>query len=285
MQINNVPILCEDGFELAGTIYIPVEPIKAAVMIAPATGIKQTFYTNFSKYLCELGFVVLTYDNRGIGQSLKGDIKEVNASLVDWGQLDMTAVLAYLKTNFPKLDYHLIGHSAGGQLVGLMKNAMELRSIFNYGCSSGSVQNATYPFKIKSHIFLNAFIPLSNLIFGHTKSQWVRMGEPLPKKVGQQWSRWCTHKGYIAVDLDTKIKDHFYNTLNINSLWVHSDDDDIANLANVKDMIRVFPKLQHRILTLHPQDYGYYDIGHMKFFSSKRDKLWYLATHWLNEQL
>ncbi|RDY60233.1 alpha/beta fold hydrolase [Flagellimonas nanhaiensis] len=252
-------------------------------MIAPATGIKKEFYSAFALFLAENGFATLTFDNRGIGESKGDSINSSNASLANWGKLDMTAVLEYLKNEIPNTNYHLIGHSAGGQLVGLMKNATELKSMFNFGSSSGSLHYSKYPFRLKSSFWLNFYIPVSNLVFGHTKSQWVGMGEPLPKNVGKEWTKWCNGKGYVKVDLDTKIKDHLYNELNLNSLWIHAMDDEIANYENVKDMIRVYPNIKSKILTLSPKEYGFTDIGHMKFFSKKKKELWNMATKWLNE--
>ncbi|WP_198412972.1 alpha/beta fold hydrolase [Flagellimonas nanhaiensis] len=277
-----IKIKCEDGFELFGKLFKP-EKIISAVMIAPATGIKKEFYSAFALFLAENGFATLTFDNRGIGESKGDSINSSNASLANWGKLDMTAVLEYLKNEIPNTNYHLIGHSAGGQLVGLMKNATELKSMFNFGSSSGSLHYSKYPFRLKSSFWLNFYIPVSNLVFGHTKSQWVGMGEPLPKNVGKEWTKWCNGKGYVKVDLDTKIKDHLYNELNLNSLWIHAMDDEIANYENVKDMIRVYPNIKSKILTLSPKEYGFTDIGHMKFFSKKKKELWNMATKWLNE--
>lgn len=285
MQESEISIQCEDGFELAGTIFVPTSTAKSTVMIAPATGIKRQFYNAFSKHLCKNGFVVLTFDNRGIGGSRGESINLPSISLVNWGRLDMTAVLEYLKHNYSGIEHHLIGHSAGGQLVGLMKNAHNLKSIFNFGSSSGSLYYTRFPFKLKSYFWLNLYIPLSNLVFGHTKSEWLGMGEALPKKVSTEWARWCNGKGYVAVDLDTKITSHFYSELVLNTLWVHATDDEIANYENVKDMVRVYSRIKSEILTLSPKDYGFKDIGHMKFFSSKKRELWSLTTKWLNKQL
>ena len=282
MQESDIKIECEDGFELAGTLYIASDTIKAAIMIAPATGIKRQFYASFSKHLASHGFAVLTFDNRGIGASKGASINASNASLINWGVLDMTAALEYLKNEFPNVDYHVVGHSAGGQLVGLMKNARELKSMFNFGSSSGSLKYARYPFKLKSSFWLNVYIPLSNLIFGHTKSHWVGMGEPLPKEVSRQWTRWCNGKGYVDVDLNTKIKDHHYDDLDFDTLWLHAEDDEIANLDCVKDMIRVYSKIKSEIRTISPSSHGFKDLGHMKFFSSKRSQLWSMAVDWFN---
>ena len=252
-------------------------------MIGPATGIKQTFYYNFANFLCENGFGVLTFDNRGIGASKRGSINHMNPTLVDWGKLDMTAALEQLKATFPEKDYHLVGHSAGGQLVGLMENALDLKSMFNYACSSGSLRNSRYPFKIKSYLFLNILIPISNVLFGHMKSQWVGMGEPLPKGVAAQWRKWCNGSGYVAVDLGKTIHEHYYHKLEIPSIWFWATDDDIANLDNVKDMIRVYSKMPAEIVALDPKKLGFKDIGHMKFFSSRRKSLWTNALDWLNK--
>lgn len=278
--MNNIDIQTEDNFILKGTCFKPNE-FKAAILIGPATGIKRSFYINFSKFLCENGYGVIIYDNRGIGDSTGENINQVGASLHNWGKLDMTAVLERLKVEFPEVPYHLIGHSAGGQLVGLMKNALELTSMFNYACSSGSIRNSKFPFILSSFFFLNIFIPVSNFLFGKTQSQWIGMGEPLPKKVSSDWRRWCNGKGYVKVDLGSKIKNHNYNKLSLPSLWLHASDDDIANLKNVEEMIKVFPRIKSKIKTIVPSQFGFKSIGHMQFFSSKKKSLWPLALEWL----
>ncbi len=282
INIKKLPIRCVDGFELIGSLYEPKD-VRAAIMIAPATGIKRSFYHTFANYLKAHDYAVLTFDNRGIGDSINGDLNRCDASLVNWGQLDMTAVLNSLKQLYPDMPYHLIGHSAGGQLAGLMSNAHDLTSMFNVGCSSGSLKYAKYPFKLMSSFWLNIYIPFNNFLFKHTKSHWVGMGEPLPKRVGQEWRRWCNAKGYIKVDLDKRISQHLYHDLSLPSMWLHAADDDIANDDTVKDMIRVFKKIDAEVIKINPNDYGYKDIGHMKFFSSKRQALWHHALTWLDK--
>ncbi len=279
---EEIKITGEDGISIAGTLYRS-KKLKGAVMIAPATGIKRQFYHSFAGFLAQNGFAVITFDNRGIGDSKNDSINGINASLVNWGALDMTAVLETLKQQFPNTSYHLIGHSVGGQLVGLMKNSSELQSMFNYACSSGSLRNIKYPFKLTSQVFINFFIPASNFLFGQTNSHWLKMGEPLPKLVASQWRKWCNGKGYVETDFGKSILNHYYNKLTLPSLWVHANDDDIANIANVRDMVRVYSQLKPKITTLNPKKLGYKEIGHMKFFSSKKKELWKFALIWLNE--
>jgi len=278
---TNVKIICTDEQEISASLFQPHNAMKGAVLIAPATGIKRQFYISFANFLAEHGYAVLTFDNRGIGESLTGSIKHSEASIQCWGEKDMPAALNYLKASFPATKYHLIGHSAGGQLIGLMSNVKEISSVFNVACSSGQLQNMRFSHRMKAHFFMNLFIPFSNLIFGYTKSQWFGMGEPLPKNVAKQWRAWCNAEGYVKEAFGKTVFEHLYDELTTPSLWVNATDDDIANDANVADMLTVFPKLNAQTLTLAPENYGLAEIGHMKFFSKKSNVLWKYALDWL----
>ncbi len=282
---SEIQIICSDGIDLSASLFKPDNNPIAAVMIAPATGIKKTFYYGLAAYLSERGYGVICFENRGIGKSHKGNINQVDASLINWGRLDMTAVLEALKSQFPGISYHLIGHSAGGQLLGLMENAQDIKSMFNYACSSGYLGNIPYPFKITGSFFLRVFMPLSSLLFGQANNQWMGMGEPLPKNVAKQWSKWCTRPGYVANDFRKAIKSHHYDDLTLPSKWVHATDDPIANHKNVKDMIRIYSRSKSEILTLNPRNLGHSSLGHMQFFSSKKKDLWKLVLDWLEMQV
>ena len=276
-------IICVDKFAIAATTYSPTTDVKGAILIGPATGIQRQFYANFAAFLAEHGYGVITFDNRGIGGSLIGSVRKSDASLQCWGEKDMPAVFEQLKTTFPNTNYHLIGHSAGGQLVGLMHNAKDFTSIFNFASSSGQLKNMSGTYAIKAHFFMNFFIPLSNTLFGHTKSQWLGMGEPLPKVVAQQWREWCNSEGYVKASFGKTVHTHLYDDLSTPSMWVNAADDEIAIDANVEDMLSVFTKMSAETLTLSADDYALDEIGHMKFFSRKSQVLWIHALNWLEK--
>lgn len=282
IKATNIQIVCADNFKLATTIFYPKGEVKGAVMIGPATGIKRQFYANFARYLAEHGYGVITFDNRGIGDSLHGHVKHSDVTLQCWGEKDMPAVLQQLKESFPDCRYHLIGHSAGGQLVGLMSNAKELSSMFNFASSSGSLWNMKLHHQAKAHFFMNFFIPVNNKLFGYTKSHWVGMGEPLPKKVAKQWQTWCNGSGYVKMAFGTSIHTHLYDHLELPAMWLNATDDFIANDRNVADMLKVFTQMSAQTKTLNAKDYNLNEIGHMKFFSQKSKQLWPYATKWLD---
>jgi len=287
-EAYSLSIMTDRNQALAATVYRPKTPVKKAVMIAPATGIKRQFYHNFATYLAEHGFGVLTFDNEGIGESLSTDLAKCDASLISWGRHDMPAVLDALQDEFTDATYHLIGHSAGGQLIGLMPNYQSIASVFNVACSSGRIKNMDMPYKLKAIGFMEAFIPLTNLTLGYTPSDKIGMGEPLPRGVARQWREWCNGAGYIKTAFGKSIHMHFYDEIDMPALWLGFSDDEIANSENMDDMIRVFTKMPAEKRFLDPKDFGVSSIGHMRYFSSrtnaKAPKLWQTAIDWLHNQ-
>ena len=287
-DIYSLSIMTERNQALAATVYRPKNEVKKAVMIAPATGIKRQFYHNFATHLAKNGFGVLTFDNEGIGESLSSALAKCDASLISWGRHDMPAVLDALQDEFADATYHLIGHSAGGQLIGLMPNYSALASVFNVACSSGRIKNMSMPYKFKAMGFMDVCIPLANLTLGYTPSDKIGMGEPLPRGVSRQWREWCNGAGYIKTAFGKSIQTHFYDDMTMPSLWLGFSDDDIANSKNMDDMIRVFTKMPVEKHFLDPKDFGLNSIGHMRYFSSitnaKAPQLWQMAVDWLKNQ-
>jgi len=287
-DIYALSIMTERNRALAATVYRPTDEVKAAVMIAPATGIKRLFYHNFATYLAASGFGVLTFDNEGIGESLSSDLTKCDASLISWGRHDMPAVLDALQDEFADATYHLIGHSAGGQLIGLMPNYKALTSVFNVACSSGQIKNMDMPYKLKAMGFMDVFIPLTNLTLGYTPADKIGMGEPLPRGVARQWREWCNGAGYIKTAFGKSIHTHFYDEIDMPALWLGFSDDEIANSNNMDDMIRVFSKMPVEKRYFDPEEFGLNSIGHMRYFSSKTNakapQLWQMAIDWLAKQ-
>ena len=86
-------ISCKDGYQLAAQYYPTEKSTKEfPILICPATGITKNFYHAFAEWLNQQGYNVLSFDFRGIGQSLHGKLKDSNASINDWGQLDLSLI-------------------------------------------------------------------------------------------------------------------------------------------------------------------------------------------------
>src|SRR6266508_4370644 len=126
MEVTDITIPAKDGYPLAASLYRPQrdEMRDATVVVSSATAVKRGFYDKFARFLCQHGFTVLTYDYRGIGGSLRGDIKAFDGRMHQWGENDLAGILEGARKCSPaSKKLLLVGHSAGGQLLGLCANS------------------------------------------------------------------------------------------------------------------------------------------------------------------
>ena len=89
---QNILIQARDGYALSATIRRPVTEIKGVIQINCGTGIPQNLYSNLASYLTDCGYVTVTYDYRGIGNSKPDSLKGFQANLEDWGILDLSLI-------------------------------------------------------------------------------------------------------------------------------------------------------------------------------------------------
>jgi predicted alpha/beta hydrolase len=52
--------------------------------MVPAMGTTQKYYAAFARWLARQGFLVVTFDYRGTGQSRTGNLREFKADILDW---------------------------------------------------------------------------------------------------------------------------------------------------------------------------------------------------------
>ena len=272
-----------DGWELGGNVFEPTGPVEQAILIAPATGVRQHLYFAFAKELAARGFAVLTFDNRGIGESMgHRPLSEVSIQKQDWGQLDMPAALDRLEALVPGVPLMLGGHSSGGQLVGLMPNVGKLSRIAQVACSSGHIRNISGMTKPFAWAVLKGYIPLTTALFGYAPIRALGWGEDLPTGVARQWSKWCSNPGYVANSFGDTIDRHYYADITCPLLNLRAVDDPIATHENVEELLELFPNAQIERKVMYPNDYGLAEIGHIDFFRSRCRAAWTRLIDWLS---
>ena len=261
---------------LVGHYFAPAgKNTKTPVLVAPGTGIPQSFYFAFCQDLAKnQGRPTFIFDYHDIGESLFHKLKDSQATIAGWAQYDIPAALDWLcnKTHTDKAI--LLGHSLGGSVAGLMHNYHAIEKIVAIAASTGYLGAMKKDYRRKALFFFNVFIPLSNLFFGYVKSSAMRMGEDLPAKVGKEWGRCCKKDGYIYNAIGQTIQVNYYDKITCPFTVIYALDDDISCPANVASLMRYYPNAQQKIIALSPQDYGLKHLGHTLFFKEKYRVLW-----------
>ena len=269
-----------DGEPLVGRLFTSEGPL-AATLIAPATGVPARFYRSFARALTQASITAFVFDYRGIGESLRGHVKDSDARKQDWGQLDMPAALDELARRAPGVPLTLVGHSAGGQLVGLMDNVARLERIVQVASSSGYMGAMGWRYRVLGRLLLCAYGSLSVRALGYGATRWVGWGEDLPSGVLRQWAEWCSTPGYLESSFGDSIEQHWFDEIRCPLLNLSAEDDPIATQANVSDILRLFPNAGIERRRLDPHGAGVGKIGHIDFFRSRCAPLWPLAQDFL----
>ncbi len=290
--IDDITIPAEDGYALGASLFLPRGAKRHAVLINSATAVPRKIYRRFAGYLARRGSAVLTYDYRGIGDSrqraLNGatrpkSLAGFKASMSDWAALDITAAVRWMRERYHNLPLGYVGHSFGGQALGLLPNNAEVRRALFVAAQAGYWKLMDSPERYRVYALLNFAGAPVNRLFGYTPG-WAVGGEDLPKGVFEQWKRWVMSPRYLFDEPNFKALSNFINyTGALRS--IHLADDPWATRPSVELLCAGFKATTPDIVTITPADAGVAEIGHLGFFRPEhRDTLWRGAAEWLEAE-
>src|SRR5262245_10459719 len=117
-------------------------------------GAPQSYYRAFAEHLADRGLCVLTYDYRGTG------------SLEDWGRHDQSAALEALAALRPRDALAIVGHSLGGQMLGLASNIARVRAGLLVASQTGYWGFWRGPRRARMWLLWWFFIPVLTTLLG-----------------------------------------------------------------------------------------------------------------------
>lgn len=274
-----VDILCEDGQPLSGHfLRASGAQVGLPVLLAPATGVKQHFYLRFARWLAAQGHDVLVFDYRGIGLSLHGPLADCKATLAQWGQRDQVAALDWLLARTGSEKAVLLGHSAGGQMIGLLPNHDRIDRLVGVSASTGWFKGMRLAFALKARLGLLGLMPLGIRLKGYAPTSAIGLGENLPAEVARQWGQWCAAGGYATNAVRNRPEDDFHADVRSFVTVLYAEDDDIATAATVADLMRTLPAAPRQILRVSPQEHGLPTLGHLDWFRQSHQAVWPLLA-------
>lgn len=264
---SGAPIVVR-GYESAGAA-------RAQVVIGNAIGVHQRYYESFAQWLALQGFLVWTFDWRGQGASLQGDLRAARPTLQDW-VLDYEAVIAHAGALTPRKPLLLIGHSLGAQVPGLFAHPERVDGLLAVAAGSGYWRVNAPQIRKSILPFWYAVMPAATLLCGYFPGARLGMVGDLPASIAWQWRRWCLNPQYgmgaeNARDAYARVR------FPIHLLRMH-DDEMMSEQAN-RDLLAMYSGSSQQIETLTAQEAAGQRIGHLGFFKPRFE-----ATLWPHAQ-
>jgi predicted alpha/beta hydrolase len=277
-----IELAAGDGYRLGATLFTPAASTGRATLVMAATGVPQEYYAKFAAYLAARGSTVLTFDYRGIGRSLAGDIRKLRARMRDWALLDASAAFEFLNAHAPGARLTVVGHSFGGQALGLLPRSERLAAALVVGSQSGYWRHWPPLGRAWMWPTTHFMLPGVSHLLGYFPGSRLGFGEDLPAGVAIEWARWCRHPRYIVGALDAE---RAYGDFRAPLRAYAISDDAFAPPGAVQALLDLYPASKSELRLVEPRAVGAPAIGHFGFFREGfRDSLWREAADWLEAQ-
>ncbi len=251
------------------------------IIIAPATGVLQSFYKNIAGFFRENNITTITFDYSGIGRSLHGTIKNESSCLGTWGNRDLEAVIRHATENFPGHKIILLGHSIGGQLIGLAPSSGRAAKIILIGAQSGYWKYWKGLSRIRMWAYWFLLVPVLTKLFGYFPSKKFSRMENIPKNAAQQWAKWCRSREYLFADIPRT--NLYFDKTACELTAIRMSDDFFAPKEAVEWLTAKYSNARIKDIYLSPASFNVLTIGHFSLFTEKfRDSIWDLLLKEIN---
>lgn len=264
--MDNVEINTPLAYVLSVSKFTSTEEHQIAI-IASATGVKKEYYTKFAQFLADSGVTTYTFDYGGINHSKKTSLRSFDTSLTNWATNDIESVLLFVKQQHPNAKIHYIGHSIGGQLLGLVPSNHLLSNVVLVASQSGHTRFWSGFSKVKMLFNWYVVFPLFCISFGYLPSKKIAGMEDLPKSMALEFARWGRQRDYLFHYKDEH--ELFFDQLK-GTLTVYScPNDEFAPKGAIDWLAQKYTQMKLTRKHLNPKEYGEVEIGHFGFFKSR----------------
>ncbi|HYC58906.1 MAG TPA: alpha/beta fold hydrolase [Thermoanaerobaculia bacterium] len=273
MQLTEVNVRASDGYVLRANHYDAGG--DSVLLIGSALGVKRRYYDAFARFIADRGRSVVTFDYRGIGDSRPTSLRKFDGTMSEWGRLDINAAIDWIANELQPRTLTYVGHSCGGQLLGLAPNADRIDRIVFSSAQSGYWGH--WPGARKYAIgALWVTMPVIATIAGYFPSRILGLGsEDLPRRVATDWARWGRHRDYLFGFHDPAP----FAKITAPILAWSFVDDSYAPKTAVDALLRFYGRAE--VTRRHADEPG---IGHFGFFRRGRERLWEETVTWLDSR-
>ncbi|WP_269630108.1 alpha/beta hydrolase family protein [Pelomonas sp. BJYL3] len=275
-----------DGFPLNGHLYGDPATARAGLLIAPAMGVEQRYYADFAHWMAAQGWLVMSFDYRGMGASrpaeMRHSLKGLDADIRTWAEQDAAGAVDELSRLLgPDRPLHWLGHSLGGQILGLLPNRERIAKAVTVGTGSGYWRENAAGLRRYVWWLWYVVVPLSLPLFGYFPGRRLRKVGDLPRGVMAQWRRWCLDRDYLMGEGGAALRQQ-YASLALPMLSLSFTDDEFMSRRNTESLHGFYAGARPELQRIAPKDVGERRIGHFGFFRARFEaKLWPRVSLWL----
>ena len=216
------------------------------IIIFPAMGVRASFYEPLANALAAQGYIAVTADLRGHGNSNIRPNKKVDFGYKDQLDQDYTHTVQVVKTIYPSNPIHLLGHSLGGQLACLYaaRHPEQVQGLVLIACCSVYYKGWVGIQRPAIYLSTQFMRGLANLL-GYFPGKKVGFGGLEAKSVMRDWSQQARTGKYILAN-DTFDYEDGLNQLDIPVLAISFASDNFAPKKAVQHLLGKF-KNKNRI--------------------------------------
>lgn len=273
-----------NGETIAVRLYEPNLAPRAMIVVPCAMGVAQRYYAHFAEWLARQGYLSVTFDYRGIGESAPASLRGFDVDIVGWAKEDCAAVIEYLKARHPDTPLYWIGHSLGGQLLGLIPNRDKIDRVMTVATGSGYWLENSWPTKRIVWWLWFVVVPIATRLVGYFPGKRIRKVGDLPKGVITQWRRWCLAREYVVGAEGDRVREA-YASVRMPILSLSFADDEMMSAQGVRSLHSLYTGAPVEYRRIAPQDIGATEIGHFGFFRPQFEAtLWPIAKEWIESR-
>ena len=277
---ESIRIRARDGQALAGDLFLPAGPARAAVVIAPAMGVPRRYYGPFAAFLARQGLAALSLDYRGVGGSRTGPLRTCPATLRDWAEHDLGGAVDLLAHRVPDVPLLWVGHSVGGQLLGLLAG-VDVAGALLVGAQSGHWRLWAGTWRWRMWLLWHALIPGLVPVLGRLPAAILGGGEDVPPGVAREWAAWGRERDYVWSFARPR-GGLAFATLAAPVVSYAFTDDPFAPPRAVEALAAFYSAARAQVRLVRPADVGASAIGHFGFFRARFEPtLWREASLFL----
>jgi predicted alpha/beta hydrolase len=263
-----------------GVLYRPTVQRRRAVLVAGGLGIPQRFYAPFATWLAQRGYLVMTFDLRGMGASRRPEhrhsLRGLDADMLTWARQDFPAAVQALSRMADGDSIIVIGHSLGAHHAVMTDPHTQTRieTLVCVAAGSGYWRDWAAPSRRMAPLMLHVAAPLLTPLLGYFPGKALRMVGDLPGPAMRQWIRWCLHPGFAWGAEPERVQPSLQSARFRIEAFSFTDDDAMTEACTRKLLVEM-PNAVSTLMVVKPSDVGLLRIGHTGAFRRESaEALW-----------